>query len=48
MLDPATAAELREWSVFANLADARASVAECFDYHNHDRLHSSIGYQAPY
>jgi len=40
--------ELREWPVFADLADAQASVAEYFDYYNHDRLHSSIGYQMPY
>jgi len=40
--------ELREWPVFADLADAQASVAEYFDYYNHDRLHSSIGYQTPY
>ena len=29
-LDPATAAELREWSVFADLADAQAGVADYF------------------
>lgn len=40
--------ELREWPVFADLADAQASVADYFDYYNHDRLHSSIGYQIPY
>lgn len=40
--------ELREWPVFADLADAQASVADYFDYHNHERLHSSIGYQTPY
>ena len=40
--------ELREWPVFADLADAQASVAEYFDYYNHERLHSSIGYQTPY
>ena len=40
--------ELREWPVFAALADAQASIADCFDYYNHDRLHSSIGYQTPY
>ena len=34
-----------EWPVFADLADAQASVADYFDYYNHDRLHSSIGYQ---
>ena len=47
-LDPATAAELREWPVFANLADAQASVADYFDYYNHDRPHYGIGYQTPY
>ena len=40
--------ELREWPVFADLADAQASVATYFDYYNHDRLHSSIGYQTLY
>ncbi|WP_310393801.1 IS3 family transposase [Hymenobacter sp.] len=40
--------ELREWPVFADLADAQASVADYFDYYNHDRLHSSISYQTPY
>ena len=30
-LDPAMAAELREWPVFADLADAQASVADYFD-----------------
>ncbi|WP_425553675.1 integrase core domain-containing protein [Hymenobacter fastidiosus] len=40
--------ELREWPVFADLADAQASVAEYFDYYNHERLHSSIGCQTPY
>ena len=40
--------ELREWPVFADLADAQASVADYFDYYNHERLHSSIGYQTPY
>jgi len=34
--------------VFANLSDAQASVANYFDYHNHERLHSSIDYQTPY
>ena len=42
------ALELREWSVFTDLADAQASIADYFDYYNHDRLHSSIGYQTPY
>ena len=41
-LDQAVAAELREWPVFADLADAQASVANYFDYYNHDRLHCSI------
>jgi transposase InsO family protein len=40
--------ELREWPVFADLADAQASIADYFDYYNHDCLHSSIGYQRPY
>ena len=40
--------ELREWPVFADLADAQTSVADYFDYYNHDWLHSSIGYQTPY
>ena len=38
----------REWPVFADLADAQASAAEYFDYYNHERLHSGIGYQFPY
>ena len=40
--------EGREWPVFADLANAQASIADYFDYYNHDRLHSSIGYQTPY
>jgi len=40
--------ELRERPVFADLADAQASVATYFDYYNHERLHSSIGYQIPH
>ena len=40
--------ERREWPVFADLADAQASAAEYFDYYNHERLHSGIGYQLPY
>ena len=40
--------ERPEWPVFADLADAQASVADYFDYHNHERLHSSIDYQLPY
>jgi putative transposase len=40
--------ELRERPVFADLADAQVSVAIYFDYYNHERLHSSIGYQLPY
>ncbi|TFZ63345.1 hypothetical protein E4631_22905 [Hymenobacter sp. UV11] len=40
--------ELRERPVFADLADAQASVADYFDYYNHERLHSSIDYQLPY
>ena len=40
--------EGREWPVFADLADAQASVADYFDYYNHVRLHSSIDYQTTY
>jgi transposase InsO family protein len=40
--------EVRERPVFADLADAQRSVADYFDYYNHERLHSSIDYQAPY
>ena len=40
--------EARDWPVFADLADAQISVAEYFDYYNHDRRHSSIGYMKPY
>ena len=40
--------ELRERPVFADVADVQASVAEYFDYYNHERLHSSIDYQTPY
>ena len=40
--------EARDWPVFADLADAQASVADYFDYYNHQRRHSSIGYQKPY
>ena len=40
--------EARDWPVFADLADARASVADYFDYYNHERRHSSIDYQKPY
>jgi len=39
--------ELRERPVFVDLADAQASVADYFDYYNHERLHSSIDYQTP-
>ena len=38
----------RDWPAFADLADAQASVAEYFDYYNHDRRHSSIGSIKPY
>ena len=38
------ALEARDWSVFSDLADAQVSIAEYFDYYNHDRCHSSIGY----
>ena len=40
--------EICERPLFADLADAQASVADYFDYYNHDRLHSSIRYQMPY
>ena len=40
--------EARDWPVFSDSADARASIAAYFDYYNHDRRHSSIGYQKPY
>ena len=40
--------EARDWSVFSDLADAQASIAAYFDYYNHNRRHSSIGYQKPY
>ena len=40
--------EVRERPVFADLADAQASVTDYFDYYNHERLHSSIDYQTPY
>ena len=39
--------EARKWLVFADLADAQASVADYFDYYNHGRRHSSIGYYKP-
>ena len=40
--------ERREWTVFADLADMQASATSYFDYYNHQRLHSSIGYHFPY
>jgi putative transposase len=40
--------QVRERPVFADLADAQASVADYFDYYNHERIHSSIDYQTPY
>ena len=40
--------ELRERPVFADLADAPTSVADYFDYYNHERLPSSIDYHTPY
>ena len=40
--------ELRERPVFTDLIDAQASVANYFDYYNHERLPFSIGYQMPY
>ncbi|WP_375436386.1 integrase core domain-containing protein [uncultured Hymenobacter sp.] len=40
--------EVRERAVFADLADVQASVAEYFEYYNHERLHSSIDYWMSY
>ena len=40
--------EIRERPVFTDLADAQLSVADYFDYYNHERLHSGIDYQTPY
>ena len=40
--------EARNWPVFADLADAQASVAKEVDYYNHDLHHSGIGSQKPY
>jgi len=40
--------ELCEWLVFADLADARTSVVDYFDYYKHERLYSSIGCQMLY
>ena len=40
--------KLRDWPVFTYLADAQASVADYFDYYNHQRRHSSIGYAKAY
>ncbi|NVO86797.1 IS3 family transposase [Hymenobacter sp. P5252] len=40
--------EVLERPVFADLADAQRSVADYFDYYNHERLHSSIDYHTPY
>ena len=40
--------EVRERPLFADLADAQRSVADYFDYDNHERLHSSIDYQTPF
>lgn len=40
--------EARDWPVFADLADAQASIAAYFDYYNHERRHSSIGYLTPH
>ncbi len=38
----------RDWPVFADLADAQASVATYFDYYNPGRRHSAIGYWTPH
>ncbi|WP_226163442.1 IS3 family transposase [Hymenobacter terricola] len=40
--------ELCDWPVFTDLAGAQARVADCFDYYNHKRRHSSSGYLKPY
>jgi len=40
--------EVRERPVFADLAEAQHSIADYFDYYNHERLHSSIDYRTPY
>lgn len=40
--------ELCDWPVFTDLTDAQTSVADYFDYYNHKRRHSSIGYFKPY
>ena len=40
--------EARGWPVFADLADAQASVADYFDYCNYERRYSSIGHLKPY
>ena len=40
--------EGRERPVFTDLADAQVSIANYFDYYNHELLHSSIDYQTPY
>lgn len=39
--------EARPQPCFADLADARASVATYFDYYNHERRHSALAYQTP-
>ena len=39
--------ELRDWPVFAHLANAQASGADYSDCYNHERLYSSISYQTP-
>ena len=40
--------EARDWPVFTKLAVAQASVANYFNYYNHERRHSSIDYNKPY
>ena len=40
--------EVRDRPLFADLADAQRSVADYFDYYNHERLHSSINCHTPY
>ena len=37
--------EVLEWPVFIDLADVQACIADYFNYYNHERLHSSIGFR---
>lgn len=40
--------EVCERPFFTDLTGPQASVPEYFDYYNHKRLHTSIGYRTPY